>query len=53
MYDSWASCSYCEKIDEWIEDSWLYDSGFEIILKEKFLSYGHYKDLVNYNFVIM
>lgn len=36
--------------DEWIEDSWPYDSDFEIISKEKFLSYGYYKDLVNYDF---
>lgn len=50
MYDSWASCGYCEEIDEWIEDSWPYDSDFEIISKEKFLSYGYYKDLVNYDF---
>ena len=21
MYDSWASCGYCEEIDEWIEDN--------------------------------
>lgn len=50
MYDSCVSCGYCKEIDEWIEDSWPYDSEFKIIPKEKFLSYGHYKDLVNYDF---
>lgn len=38
------------EIDEWIEDNCHYDSDFEIISKEKFLSYGYYKDLVNYDF---
>ena len=38
------------EIDEWIEDNCPYDSDFEIISKEKFLSYGYYKDLVNYDF---
>ena len=50
IYDSWASCGYCEEIDKRIEDSWPYDSDFEIISNEKFLSYGYYKDLVNYDF---
>lgn len=53
MYDSWASCCYCEEIDECIEDSLPYNSDFEIISEEKILNYGHYKDFVNYDFVIL
>ena len=50
MYDSWASCSYCEEADEWIEDKWPYDYYFKIISEEEFLSYEYYEDLVNYDF---
>lgn len=50
MYDSWASCSYCEETDDWVEDKWPYDYWFKIIPKEKFLSYSYYEDLVNYDF---
>lgn len=50
MYDSWASCSYCEESDEWIEDKWPYDYYFKIISEEEFMSYVYYEDLVNYDF---
>ena len=50
MYDSWASCGYCEETDDWVEDKWPYDYWFKIISKEKFLSYSCYEDLVNYDF---
>ena len=50
MYDSWASCGYCEETNEFIEDKWPYDYEFKIISKEKFLSYVYYNDLVNYDF---
>ena len=50
MYDSWASCSYCEESDEWIEDKWPYDYYFKIIPEEEFMSYVYYEDLVNYDF---